>query len=75
MEAAFKQLQKQAYPSFTLKYLSVQTVLTLKRLGGGQFDNASSKESLKLVFLTYNIIINHIFPENFIEITEVVQKI
>ena len=50
MEAAFKQLQKQAYPSFTLKYLSIQTVLTLKRLGGGQFDNASSKESLELVF-------------------------
>ena len=50
MEAAFKQLQKQVYPSFTLKYLSVQTVLTLKRLGRGQFDNASPKESLKLVF-------------------------
>ena len=74
MEAAFKELQKQAYPSFTLKYLSIQTVLTLKRLEGGNFDNASSKESLELVFVTYNII-SHIFPENFIEIIQVVQKI
>ena len=34
------------------------------------------RERLKLwVFLTFNIIITHIFPENFIEIREVVQKV
>ena len=59
--------------------------LTLKRLGGGgQFDppsvfpsgfskNVSSKE--RVFFVTFNIIISHIFPENFIEIPQVVQKI
>ena len=44
--------------------------------GGGQFDtpsgfskNVSSKKSVKLwLFLTFNIIIRHIFAENFIEI-------
>ena len=57
-------------------------ILTLKRLGG-QSDttlwfskNASSKERAKpWFFVTFNIIISHIFPENFIEITVVVQKI
>ena len=57
-------------------------ILTLKRLGG-QFDppcgfakNVSSKEQVKpWFFVTFNIIISYIFPENFIEITLVVQKI
>ena len=56
--------------------------LTLKRLGG-QFDtpcgfskNVSSKERAKpWFFVTFNIIIRHIFPENFIEIPQFVQKI
>ena len=38
--------------------------------------NVSSKERVKLwVFVTFNIIIRHIFPENFIEIPQVVQKL
>ena len=59
--------------------------LTLKRLGGlgGQFDapcgfskNVSSKERVKPWFsVTFSIILSHIFPENFIEIPQVVQKI
>ena len=51
--------------------------------GGGQFypnpppcgfpKNVSSKERAKLwYFVTYNIIISHIFPENFIEIPQFV---
>ena len=55
------------------KILWCNSVLTLKRLEG-QFDppcgflkNVSSKESVKACFfVTFNIIINHIFPENFI---------
>ena len=49
--------------------------LTLKRLAGSQFDplccfskNVSSKEKVKpWFFVTFNIILRHIFPENFIE--------
>ena len=36
--------------------------------------NGEKERSLGL-FMTFNIIISHIFPENFIEIPEVVQKI
>ena len=53
--------------------------------GGGQFEgplpccflqNVSSKEKVKpLVFETFTIIVSYIFPENFIENFEVVQKI
>ena len=62
---------------------ALMKALTLKRLGG-QFDplplgfskNVSSKEWMKpWFFVTFNIIISHIFPENFIEIPQVVQKI
>ena len=51
---------------------------------GGQFDlppygfskNVSSKEGVKpSFFVTSNIILKHIFPENFVEFTQVVQKI
>ena len=36
----------------------------------------SSKERVKAwFFVTFNIIISHIFPENFIEITQVVQNL
>ena len=54
--------------------------LNLKRLGG-QFDPAplpcvSSKERVKSwFFMTFDIIISHIFPESFIETPQVVQKI
>ena len=42
----------------------------------GFFENVSSEEGLKpRFFVTFNIIIRHIFPENFIEIPQVVQKI
>ena len=67
----------------------VKNQLTLKRPGargegegggGVQFDPLvvfeSSKERVKpWFFVTLIIIISHIFPENFIEITQVVQKI
>ena len=60
--------------------------LTLKRLGlGGQIDpllacgflkNVSSKERVRpWFFVTLNIILKYIFPENFIEFPQVVQKI
>ena len=64
--------------------------LTLKRLGSrfdpplpdpphplcGFLKNVSSKERVKPWFsVTFNIIISPIFPENFIEIPQVVQKI
>ena len=69
-------------PKLTLLSKSVSS-LTLKRLGWGQFDptcgfskNVSSKEREKpWFFVTFNIIIRHIFPQNFIEIPQVVQKI
>ena len=64
--------------------------LPLKRQGG-QFDhppsplppflcgsskNVSSKERVKpWFFVIFNIILRHIFPENFIEFPQVVQKI
>ena len=55
-----------------------------KTAGGSQFDpplcgfskNVSSKERVKpWFFATFDIIIRHVFPENFIEIPQVVQKI
>ena len=64
------------------KDTSVKLMLSLKRLGG-QFDlpcgfseNVFSKGRVTLwFFVTFNIIISHIFPENSIEIPQVVQKI
>ena len=66
-------------------YCIVAKGLILKRLGGGdsQFDshrgfskNVSSKERVKpWFFVIFNIIIGHIFPENFIETPQVFQKI
>ena len=59
--------------------------LTLKQQGGQFkppspplwfFENVYSKERVKpCLFATFNIIISHIFPENFTEIPQVVQKI
>ena len=57
--------------------------LSLKRLGGGQLDlscsffkNVFSRERMKpWFFVTFNIIIIHIFPENLIGISQIVQKI
>ena len=51
--------------------------------GEGQFDppcgfskNVSSKERVKpWFFMTFKIILKHIFPESFIEFPQVVQKI
>ena len=38
--------------------------------------NVSSEERVKpSLFVTFNIIIRHVFPENFIEIIQVVQKL
>ena len=64
------------------------TLLTLKRLGseqgeGGQLDTPLwffkncifLTEGETLVFYDFYIIIRHIFPENFIEIPQVVQKL
>ena len=40
------------------------------------FQNVSSRERVKCWFLlTFNIIVSYIFPENFIEIPQVVLKI
>ena len=45
-------------------------------LSCGFSKNATSKKKVKLwFFVTFNIIISHIFPENFIEIPQVVQNI
>ena len=54
--------------------------LTLKRLNLTPFcgfsKNESSEERMKpWFFATFNIAITHIFPQNFIEIPRVVQKI
>ena len=71
-------------------YCSVAKGLTLKRQGVGeggssQFDspcgfskNVSSKERVKpcyCFFVIFNIMIGHIFPENFIETPQVFQMI
>ena len=53
-------------------------MLTLKRLGRvvNFSKNVSSKERVKpCFFVTIIVIICHIFPENFIEIAEVIQKL
>ena len=65
-------------------YLSIQVRFNPKRLGGGgQIDplpcgfskNASSKKMVKpCFFVTFKIILKHIFPENSIEFPQVVQK-
>ena len=68
-------------------YCSVAKGLTLKQLWGwqggqsiwlpscGLSKNVSSKERVKpWFFVTFNIIIGHIFPEDFIEIHQVFQK-
>ena len=55
-------------------------MLTQKRLRGvnliapwGFSKNISSKDKMKLCFIAaFNIIISHLFPENFIEIPQVV---
>ena len=60
-----------------------QFLINPKTAGGDQFDppcgfskTVSSKERVKhCFFVTFNIIIRHVFPENFIEIPQVVQKI
>ena len=53
-------------------------------VGGGQFDpppcgfskNLTSEERMKpWFFVTFNITLRHIFPENFIKFPQVVQKI
>ena len=74
------------YQLFALsKFLLLSSVsLTLKRLGGrggnltppyGFSKNVSSffKKVKPWFFVTFNIIINHIFPENFTEIAQVVK--
>ena len=61
-------------------------LLTLKRLGNGQFEplsplcgfsrNVFSRERVNLCFFgTFNIIISHTFPKNLIEFSQVIQKI
>ena len=60
---------------------NIQFVLTLKRPGGQIPPCVFSKMYLLKrgrnpdVFVTFNIIINHIFPENFLQISQVVQGI
>ena len=67
--------------SFLILFIKWQ--FNLKTAGGCQFDppcafskNLSSKERVKpWFFVNFNIIISYIFPEYFIEIPHVVQKI
>ena len=70
----------------TYGLLKMCDALTLNKLGGGKFDSLlcffhkcifyNEDKSFKSFFLmTFNIIISHIFPKNFIEIPQVVQKI
>ena len=65
-------------------FMERKKILTLKRLREVSFTppplgfskNVSSKERVKpCFFVTFNIIKSHIFPENFIEDPQVVQKI
>ena len=70
-----------------LATMVTNTVLTLKRLVGRRgginltppcrfSKNISSKERVKSsFFVTFNIILKHIFPKDFIEFPQVVQKI
>ena len=63
-----------------IEIIFVEINLTLKRLGGGGRSifskNISSKERMKpWLFVTFNFFKSYIFPENFIEIPQVVQKI
>ena len=52
---------------------AVNTCLTLTRLVVSK--NVSSRERVKsCFFMTFNIIISHIFPQNFIDISQVIQK-
>ena len=60
----------------------IEIFLILKRLGNSLapsvvfFKDVSAKETVNSwFFVTFNIIISHIIPENFIEIPQVVQKI
>ena len=67
----------------------IKNELNPKTAGGegrGQFDpppphpcgfskNLSSKERVKPCFFLFDFIISHIFPENFIEIPQVFQKL
>ena len=88
MVAELESLNINKHSTPTEQLLTSLLKLTLKRLGGGggrevQFDhpcgfskNVSSKETVKpWFFVTFNIIIRHIFPENFIEIPLVVQRL
>ena len=49
--------------------------LTLKRLGEEKGVNLTPPVVFPKMFVTFNIIISHVFPENFIEIPLVVKKI
>ena len=81
-----RELPIQSNMKYTHITLDVGAAINPKRTSGvgGQFDllpcgfskNVSSKERVKRwFFVTFNIIIRHIFPENFIKIPQVVQKL
>ena len=66
---------KWLFSNYMKYHLGLVHVLTLKRLGGF-LKNVSSKERVKpWFFMTFNNILRHIFPENFIEFPQVTQKI
>ena len=61
---------------FFLLNLNPKTAAAGVRVGRGVSKGVSSKEREKpWFFVTFNIILRHIFPENFIEFPQVVQKI
>ena len=57
--------------------------LTLKKLDGGQFDLIhfppvvleGERDSKSLLFVTFKITISYMFPENFIEVPQLIQEI
>ena len=77
-------VKNNTYIGFDKKAIIKILNLTLKRLGGSQIDPppplpcsfskiVSSKQRLKpWFFVTFKIIIRHVFPENFIEILQVI---
>ena len=68
---------KLIHSSLTLKRMGVGVSLTLLPPRYGFSKNVSSKENVKpcFFFVTLNVILRQIFPENFIEFPQVVQKI
>ena len=77
----FLNLMFKTFSPLLLLYQHYEKSLTIKRLGEGQFDppvvfpNMHLLERERWFFVTFNVIRSHIFPESFIEISQVIKKI